>query len=264
MLRRHLTRTRLGTALAIATGVLLGAVFGQPGSGHASTAAKPGNKTPPTISGSAEVGVTLTGTRGTWSGNPTTFRFAWNRCDSTGAACLAISGATGRIYTVTSGDVGHTIRLTVTARNADGATSATSGATPVVPPGGCPTGSGTMPVTQLAPPERLDIADASVSPALTRSTNTIKLRFKIEACGRPVQGAAVFAAAIPYNQFATEQGTTAADGTVTLTEARRSGFPAARHQRLLAVFVRTSKPGDSLLAGVSASRVVAFRVGRHH
>ena len=127
MLRRHLTRTRLGLVLAVAAGVLLGAVFGQPGNGRAASEAVPKNKTLPTISGAALVGQTLVATHGTWSGSPTSFHYAWSRCDTTGAACLAISGATGKIYTVTASDVGHTLRVTVTARNADGATTATGG-----------------------------------------------------------------------------------------------------------------------------------------
>ena len=76
-----------------------------------------------------------------------------------------------------------------------------------------------------------------------------------------MQGATVFATAIPFNQFAVAQGTTAADGAATLTAGRRTGFPASQHQRLLAVFVRATKPGDSLLDGVSSRRVVAFRFG---
>ena len=112
MLRRHLTRTRLGLVLAIAAGVLLGAVFGQPGNGRAASEAVPKNKTLPTISGAALVGQTLVATHGTWSGSPTSFHYAWSRCDTTGAACLAISGATGKIYTVTASDVGHTLRVT--------------------------------------------------------------------------------------------------------------------------------------------------------
>jgi hypothetical protein len=265
MLRRHLTRTRLGAVLAVAAGVLLGAAFGQPGNGDAATAAKPRNKTLPTIAGTAEVGQTLIATRGTWSGSPTTFHYEWARCDSTGAACLGISGATGKIYTVTTGDVGHTLRVMVTARNADGATSAVSAATTVVPPSGCPPGTGTIQVGTLAPPERLVVTDASISPSVTRSTKTIRLHVQIQACGlRPVQGATVFATAIPYNQFTAVHGTTDANGKVTLTEARRSGFPASRHQRLLAVFVRASRPGESVLAGVSYSRVIAFRVSHHH
>jgi hypothetical protein len=70
----------------------------------------------------------------------------------------------------------------------------------------------------------------------------------------------VFASAIPYNQFAGEQGATAADGTVTLTEPRRSGFPARSHQGLLAVFIRATAPGQPGLGGVSARRLVAFPI----
>lgn len=265
MLRSHLTRTRLGAVAAVAVGLLLGAVFGQPGNGRAASAAAPRSKKPPTISGTAAVGQTLVATRGTWGGNPTRFSFAWSRCDATGAACVAIGGATAKIYTVTGTDVGHTLRVTVTARNPDGSTSATSAATAIVPPSGCPAGTGTVQVSTIAPPARLEITGASISPALTRSTNTIRLHVEIQACGgRSVQGATVYAAAIPYNQFAGAQGTTAADGSVTITEARRRGYPAARHQRLLAVFVRASKPGDSLLGGVSSRRVVAFRLSRSH
>jgi len=263
MLRSHSTRTRLGLLLAVAAGVVLGAVFGQPGSGRATSEVVPKNKTLPSISGAVAVGQTLVGTRGTWSGSPTSFHFQWSRCDGAGAACLAISGATGKIYTITNTDVNNALRLTVTARNASGATDATSAPTTPVPISGCPFGTGTIPVASLSAPARMQIVGASLSPALTRSTNTVRLTFKVEACGRPVQGATVFASAIPYNQFAGTQGTTAADGTVTLAQARQSGFPAGRHQRLLTVFVRASKQGEPATLGVSTGRVVAFRFAHH-
>ena len=258
MPRKHSTRTRLGLLLAVGVGVLLGAVLGQPATGGAAgSATKPKNVTPPTITGSAEVGLRLVATRGTWTGNPTTFHYVWSRCDTDGA-CLTITGATKKSYVPTAGDVGHPLRVTVTARNSVGATSATSAPSAIVSPSGCPPGTATIPIAQLAPPARLDIAKASLSPSLTRSTRKIHLQVTIAACGRAVQGATVFATAIPYNQFALGQGTTAANGTVTLTEQRRSGFPASPHQRLLAVFVRASKPGDPPLAGVSSRRVFAF------
>jgi hypothetical protein len=265
MLRGNLTRTRVGMVLAVAAGVVLGAVFGQPSTGvAASSATKPVNKTLPTIKGPAEVGLTLFATRGTWSGNPTSFHFAWLRCDTTGAACGAIPGATGKSYTPTTTDIGHTLRVRVTARNSSGSTTATSTPTGVVPPGGCPEGSGAIPISRLTPPARLSIAKASIKRAVTRSTQSIQLRLTITACGaRPVQGASVFATAVPYNQFAVGQGTTGATGTVVLTEARRSGFPASRQQRLLAVFVRAWKQGEPVTGGVSSSRVVAFRFGHH-
>jgi hypothetical protein len=264
MLRRHITRTRLGLVVAVAAGVLLGTVLGQPGPSRAATSAtKPVNTTPPTITGTAEVAQKLTATRGTWTGKPTSFRYAWSRCDADGA-CLTIAGATGKSYIVTGSDIGHTLRVTVFAKNAAGETAATSGPTVVIPPSGCPVGTGVLPVAQLAPPARLVIAGASVSPALTAKTKKIHLHIKITACGgRPVQGAIAYAAAIPFNQFAPVQATTAADGTVVLTEGRRAGFPASQHQRLLAVFVRSTKPGDSALDGVSSRRVLAFRFAHH-
>ncbi|HJU36399.1 MAG TPA: hypothetical protein VJ716_03150 [Gaiellaceae bacterium] len=264
MLRGHLTGTRLGLLLAVAAGVVLGAVLGQPGAGRAVSNVKPKPKTLPTITGPAEVGVTLVATRGTWTGSPTTFHFAWTRCNTAGAACLAIGGATGKIYTPTITDVGHTLRVNVTARNSSGSTTATSAATAVVPPSGCPGGSGTILVSALTPPSRLIISSVSIARPVRRSTQSIQLRVTITACGgRPVQGASVFATAVPYNQFAPGQGATGPTGAVRLTESRRSGFPASRHQRLLAVFVRTWKQGEPVTQGVSASRVVAFRFAHH-
>lgn len=264
MLRGHLTRTRLGLVLALAAGLLLGAIFGQPGSSRAASTAKPTPKTLPTISGTAEVGVTLIGTRGTWTGKPTSYKFAWLRCDTSGAACLAIAGATAKIYTPTGDDVGHTIRVAVTAHNSSGSAGAESTQTAVVPPSGCPPGTGTIQIATLTPPARLAVSAASATPHVKRSTRMIHLHFTITACGgRPVQGASVFATAIPYNQFAVGQATTAANGAVVLTEARHSGFPVSRHQHLLTVFARAWKQGEPVTGGVSSGRIVAFHFAHH-
>jgi len=263
MLRAHLTRTRLGFLLAVTGGVLLGAVIGQPGSGSAANGnTRPSPKTPPTISGTSEVGITLVTTRGTWSNKPTSFHFQWLRCDAAGNACLGISGATAKIYTVTYADIGHTLRVSVTAHNGSGSTTASSAQTTVVPSAGCPPGTGAIAIASLTPPARLTVSAASVTPRVRRSTDTIHLHVRITACnGRPVVGASVFATAVPYNQFAVGQATTAADGTVVLTEGRRPGFPVSRQQQLLAVFVRTWKQGEPTTGGISSSKVVAFRVG---
>jgi len=264
MLRAHLTQTRLGFLLAVATGVVLGAVFGQPGNGRAAANVKPTPKTPPTITGTAEVGITLVATRGTWNGRPTSFHFAWVRCDTTGAACIGIGGATAKIYTPTMGDIGHTLRVTVTAKNTDGSAAATSAATGVVPLSGCPPGSGAINIAQLTPPARLDISNSSITPSVRRTTSAIHLHLTVTACGgRAVQGASVFATAIPFNQFTVGQGSTAADGTVVLTEARRAGFPVSRHQHLLAVFARAWKQGEPVTSGISSSRMLAFHFRGH-
>ena len=263
MLRSHLTRTRLGLMLAVAVGVMLGAVFGQAGSGRAASAAVPANTSPPTISGAAESGQTLTATHGKWSGSPSSFSYAWSRCDSSGAACAGIAGATAKIYTVTDADVGHTLRVTVTAKNASGSGHATSAPTSVVTSGGCPPGTGTIPISTLAPPARLEITSASVARPVTYGTHTIRFDIQVTACGgRPVQGAVVSATPIPFNQFKGSPIQTAANGKVTVTETRLSGFPAARRQRLLAVLLRAVKSGEPVIAGVSTVRVVSFHVSR--
>jgi hypothetical protein len=95
----------------------------------AHAAAVPSNTALPAITGTAKDGQTLTSTTGTWSGSPTSYTRAWQRCDSAGANCAAISGATAATYLVTSADVGKTIRVKVTATNASGSGNATSAAT---------------------------------------------------------------------------------------------------------------------------------------
>jgi hypothetical protein len=247
--------------LAVVAGAVLGAVFGQPGSGQAASTAVPKNKTLPTVSGTAESGQTLVATHGTWTGSPTSFHYAWDRCDSGGNTCAAVAGATAKFYTMTDADVGHTIRVTVTARNASGATRATSAPSAVVSSSGCPPGSGTLQIAQLAPPARLMVSGASISPSVTRGSHEIHVHVQITACsGRPVQGATVYATTVPFNQFKPASATTNSSGGVTIVETRQSGFPAAKRQRLLAVFVRASKQGEPILDGVSTRRVVAFRI----
>src|SRR5207253_3724459 len=71
----------------------------------------------PTISGTAQEGQTLTASPGTWTNNPTSFSYQWQRCDSAGANCSAIAPATTSSYALTESDVGSTLRVSVTATN---------------------------------------------------------------------------------------------------------------------------------------------------
>jgi hypothetical protein len=87
----------------------------------------------PQVSGTAQAGSTLSGSTGSWSGTtPMSYAYAWKRCDSSGNSCTAISGATAAAYAVASADVGHTLRVSVTATNTAGSSSASSAQTPVV------------------------------------------------------------------------------------------------------------------------------------
>jgi hypothetical protein len=230
-------------------------------------AARPRNVDPPTISGNPVVGATMTASPGTWSGTtPIDFSYQWRRCDRNGGNCSNISNATGRTYVATSADVGHSLRVRVTARNANGTATATSAPTAVIvsgAPSGCPAGDGPVAVQQLAPPARLLVDRLQSSPTMvTRGTAHIVTRLHVSACGgRNVAGALVYATTVPFNQFSIPpEQQTGQDGWVTLQMDRLSGFPAARRQQLLVMFVRARKQGESVLGGVSTRRLVSFPV----
>jgi putative glycosyl hydrolase-like family 15 (GHL15) protein len=91
--------------------------------------APPAVQTPPKISGTEKVGKTLSATAGTWSGSPTSFSYSWARCDAQGANCVPVTDAGAAAYTTSAADAGRTLRVSVTARNAGGAATATSAAT---------------------------------------------------------------------------------------------------------------------------------------
>jgi hypothetical protein len=103
---------------------------------------------PPTISGTAVVGQTLTDAHGGWTNKPTSYDYKWERCNGSGHSCVAIGGATAQSYTPSAADVGSTLRVAETAHNSEGgsqpqASAATAvvqaaGLPPVGPPDGPP------------------------------------------------------------------------------------------------------------------------------
>ena len=100
----------------------------------APAAGSPRNTARPTISGTPRVGESLTANEGTWTGNPTSFGYQWQRCDIDAVLCANVPGATGKSYGVRAADVGFRVRVEVTARNASGAGTATSAATSIAQP----------------------------------------------------------------------------------------------------------------------------------
>ena len=102
------------------------------------------NVDPPTITGTARVGEVLTAHNGTWDNAPTSYRYRWLRCNRNGNSCVLLA-ADGETYRVAQADVGRTLRVRVTAVNADGATNARSEQTDVV-------GSNAAPLTNTARP----------------------------------------------------------------------------------------------------------------
>jgi len=92
----------------------------------------PKNTVRPAISGTAKVGEELTAARGTWTGGVRSYAYQWQSCDVTGEGCGDVSGATGTTYGVRAADIGHTIRVVVTATNLAGPATANSDTSAVV------------------------------------------------------------------------------------------------------------------------------------
>jgi hypothetical protein len=226
----------------------------------------PAVSVPPSISGTAQLGSTLTASPGTWKGSqPITFTYQWLRCDANGGACGNIGGAATSTYLLASADVGHAIRLRVTAHNAFGATSATTVPTAAVSgtANGCPLGIKVAPVTAVVPPARLVVETIHFTPfVLRRTSHGLVASFLIRnTCNQPVQGALVYATAVPYNQLsATAEAVSGPDGWATLTFRTMGGFPVSKAQQLMTLFVRARKPGESPLSGISTRRLVSLHV----
>jgi hypothetical protein len=126
-MRLQLQRGAAVLAAALAATGLLTAAAG------AATAAAPRNTALPTITGTARVTRTLTATNGTWENSPTSFQYQWQRCAADGpTGCANIAGAVKNTYVAVAADADHTLRVQVTAINADGATAVFSNVTAVV------------------------------------------------------------------------------------------------------------------------------------
>jgi hypothetical protein len=211
---------------------------------------------------------------------PTDYDYRWRRCGAGGGSCSNISGATALTYTLKAVDVGKTLRFRVVAKNADGQTTADSAPTDVVQKasgptpttttpsrgGGCPAGGNPYQVSAITLPANLLIDGQSSNPAVVPSgVQTLVVRYHVTStCGGPVQGALVYATATPFNQFSIPPETpTGADGWAELRFQRLGGYPVSPKQQLIAMFVRARKPGESVLAGISARRLFSIRVNLH-
>lgn len=102
------------------------------------TVIAPVNTAAPAITGTPQVGKTLSASQGSWSNAPSSFAYQWNRSGA------PIFGATGSTYAPSSFDVGYTLTVTVTASNSAGSASSTSASTAVVAPDPTSSGTGTL------------------------------------------------------------------------------------------------------------------------
>lgn len=149
-------------------------------SGGVALPTAPVNTVPPAISGTPQVGQTLTAGSGTWTQNPTSFSFQWLSGGS------PISGATASSYVPVTGDIGANISVAVTAINSVGSTTATSASVGPV------TAAGTAPANTVLP---VISGTAQVGQTLTASQGTwtgspTGFAFQWLSNGSPISGAA--------------------------------------------------------------------------
>ncbi|HEV2590530.1 MAG TPA: hypothetical protein VGU02_01430 [Gaiellaceae bacterium] len=109
-------------------------------SGVIGSASGPSNTVKPAVSGSTVPGSELTVSNGSWSPAATSYLYQWQRCDTAGANCLNVAGATGKTYGVRTADAGSKMRALVTARNSKGQTTVASSTSDLI-------GSGTTTTT---------------------------------------------------------------------------------------------------------------------
>jgi len=245
----------------------------------------PTNTGLPGVTGVANVGQTLATDDGSWASRfLVSWSEAWLRCDQSGGNCGA-TGGTGTQYVVADADKGYTLRSQVTATNPAGSTVVSSNPTALVPGGstapppppppgspppptgaGCPAGSRVAQVAAVTSPARLIVDRQVVSPtAIPRASGQdVVVRYRVsDTCGQPVQGALVYATAVPFGQLATPpEAATGPTGFVSLSFRTLSGFPLGPNQRSVAIFVRARKPGENLLTGISARRLFAIPISR--
>lgn len=88
----------------------------------------PTNSSVPTISGTEQVGETLTSTTGSWTNTPTSYTYQWQVSADGSTGWSNISGATSSTYDLTASEEDQYVRSTVVANNSGGSSTAANSA----------------------------------------------------------------------------------------------------------------------------------------
>lgn len=158
-----------------------------------STHNAPQNASAPSALSSGELlpGSTLFAAPGEWTApsgaGAISYGYQWQDCDAQGAACEAISGAQGSSYAAIAADLGHTLRVLVTATDSDGGASLQSAPSTVVSPPlvSVPNGAGASRDAQMHL-----IGSAAISRSFAHRALSISGQL-LDGAGRPIAGASL-------------------------------------------------------------------------
>jgi hypothetical protein len=267
MTRRIIPRLLAAAATLAAVAAALTAVAGTGFAAQSSPAAAnyaPTNTAAPTITGNPKVGQVLTSSQGTFASDTTPrYSYQWQRCDAQGSNCAAITGATSQTYTAQTADVGKTLRVTVTATNASGATSATSSQTGVITTGAVAGASQqTVAASSVVLPNRLVVNNLKFTPRRLFGRTPFVGRFHVaDSQGRSVSEALVQVTALPYSWAHTASGEVRTDqsGWATVRMVPTRNLPLGKRAAIV-MFVRARVEGQPILAGSSTRRLVQITV----
>ncbi len=185
----------------------------------------PVNVVQPTVAGNAQRASTLTSTPGTWTGIANSYTYQW-QSSTDGTTWTAIRGATDTSYTLTASEEGATVRVLVTASNADGSTSQASNATVAV---------------RTAPPVN------SAPPAVT---GTAQRTFTLSATQGTWDG--------PGNTYAYQWQHDSGTGFTNITDATGASYVLGRSDEgtKLRVLVTATNPDTSVSVASAATATV--------
>lgn len=224
---------------------------------------KPANSSPPTISGSAISGSTLTTTTGTWVGDaPIKYSYSWLRCDSDGNACKAL-GKNQKTYKIVQADVGRRLRARVIAENNRGTSDAFSLPTDVVQQGSddgvinLPGGEKSVDAKTVPADQRLVVDQVRFDPSPVTSRDrpiTVSIRVK-DTRGNAVRNATVFIRSTPRLTSGADNGLSAVDGWIIYQLQPLSNFPL-RNGYNVQFFVRAYRKGDPTFGPIYGTRLV--------
>jgi hypothetical protein len=204
----------------------------------------PTNTSPPTVTGTARDGQTLSASSGSWTRSPVTFAYQWQRCAL--GTCSDILGARAQTYTLGHDDAGATVRVVVTAVNSGGTGQAPSAETSTV--------TGLAPTNRVAP----QIVGAPVvSQTLTANSGvwdgsgSIGYGYQWQRCDSSGNACAgIGANASTYTLVAADQGATI---RVAVTAANATGSAPATSAQTTAVQSVPSAPQNNGLPSISGT-----------